>query len=177
MVIFAPLAIVFWLMSARNSMSVNAARIGFLLISATIGLSMSTVFLVYTHLSIARVFFMTAAAFGGLSLYGYTTSRSLSAMGSFMVMGLIGLVIASVVNIFLHSTGLQWGLSILGIVIFAGSPPGIRSRSRKPTTPATARKAGEEVDFRRAATLPRLHQHVPAAALSCSATAATERTA
>lgn len=119
-VIFAPLAIVMWLSAARNSMSVNSARIGFLLISATIGLSMSTIFLVFTHASVARVFFMTAAAFGGLSLYGYTTQRSLSAMGSFMAMGLIGLVIASVVNIFLQSSGLQWAMSIVAIGVFAG---------------------------------------------------------
>ena len=119
-VIFAPLAIVMWLSASRNSMSVNAARIGFLLISATIGLSMSTIFLVFTHASVARVFFMTAAAFGGLSLYGYTTQRSLSAMGSFMAMGLIGLVIAGVVNIFLQSSGLQWALSVVAIGVFAG---------------------------------------------------------
>ena len=92
----------------------------FLAFAALIGLSLSTVFVVFTGASIARVFFMTAASFGALSLYGYTTRRSLSAMGSFMVMGLFGLIIASVVNIFLHSTGLQWALSVLGIGIFAG---------------------------------------------------------
>jgi FtsH-binding integral membrane protein len=75
---------------------------------------------VFTQASIARVFFETAAAFGALSLYGYTTRRSLSAMGSFMVMGLFGLIIASVVNIFLQSSGLQWALSIVGIGVFAG---------------------------------------------------------
>ena len=119
-VIFAPLAIVFGLSAGRNSLSAGAARGIFLAFAALIGLSLSTVFVVYTHASVARVFFETAAAFGGLSLYGYSTKRSLSAMGSFLVMGLFGLVIASVVNIFLQSSGLQWALSILGIGIFAG---------------------------------------------------------
>jgi len=81
---------------------------------------MSAIFLVFTKASIANVFFETAAAFAGLSLYGYTTRRSLSAMGSFMAMGLIGLIIAMVVNIFLQSSGLQWALSVIGILIFAG---------------------------------------------------------
>jgi len=120
LVIFAPLAMVFWISSAMNSMSISTARGAFFAFSALIGLSLSTVFVIYTQASIGRVFFETAAAFGALSLYGYTTKRSLSAMGSFLVMGLFGLIIASVVNIFLGSTGLQWALSILGIGIFAG---------------------------------------------------------
>ncbi len=120
LVIFAPLGLVFAISAGRNSMSAGAARAVFLAFAALIGLSMSTIFLVFTKASIANVFFETAAAFGALSLYGYTTPRSLSAMGSFMVMGLFGLVIASVVNIFLASSGLQWALSILGIVVFAG---------------------------------------------------------
>ena len=120
MVIFAPLLIVFGLSAGRNSLSVNGARAVFLAFAALIGLSMSTIFVVFTGGSIARVFFETAAAFGALSLYGYTTSRSLSAMGSFMIMGLFGLIIAGIVNIFLQSTGLQWAISILGIGVFAG---------------------------------------------------------
>ncbi|HEY1943809.1 MAG TPA: Bax inhibitor-1/YccA family protein [Roseiarcus sp.] len=119
-VMLAPLALVFAISAGRNSMSVGTTRAVFLAFAALIGLSLSTVFVVFTGASIARVFFMTAASFGALSLYGYTTRRSLSAMGSFMVMGLFGLIIASVVNIFLHSTGLQWALSVLGIGIFAG---------------------------------------------------------
>jgi len=119
-VIFAPLAVVIGFSAGRNSLSVGAARGVFLLFAALIGLSMSTIFVVYTHGSIFRVFFETAAAFGALSLYGYTTKRDLSAMGSFMVMGLFGLIIASVVNIFLASSGLQWALSVLAIGIFAG---------------------------------------------------------
>lgn len=120
LVIFAPLALVFAISAGRNAMSVSMARTVFLAFAALLGLSLSTIFVVYTQVSIGRVFFVTAAAFGGLSLYGYTTSRSLSAMGSFMAMGLIGLVIASVVNLFLQSTGLQWALSVVGILVFAG---------------------------------------------------------
>jgi hypothetical protein len=120
LVIFAPLVVVFAFSAGRNSLSIGAARGVFLLFAALIGLSMSTIFVVFTHGSIFRVFFETAAAFGALSLYGYTTKRDLTAMGSFMVMGLFGLIIASVVNIFLQSSGLQWALSILCIGVFAG---------------------------------------------------------
>lgn len=119
-VIFAPLLVVFGLSAGRDRMSASTARLTFLAFAALMGLSMSTVFLVYTHASIGRVFFITAASFGALSLYGYSTRRDLSAMGSFMIMGLFGLIIASLVNLFLHSAGLQWALSILGVGIFAG---------------------------------------------------------
>jgi FtsH-binding integral membrane protein len=119
-IIFAPLLIVFGLSAGRDRMSASAARLTFLAFAALMGLSMSTVFLVYTHASIGRVFFITAASFGALSLYGYTTRRDLSAMGSFLIMGVFGLIIASLVNLFLHSAGLQWALSILGVGIFAG---------------------------------------------------------
>src|SRR4051794_18080519 len=119
-VIFAPLLVVFGLSAGRDRMSATAARLTFLAFSALMGLSMSVVFLVYTHASIGAVFFETAAAFGALSLYGYTTRRDLSAMGSFLVMGVFGLIIASLVNLFLHSTGLQWAISVLGVGIFAG---------------------------------------------------------
>jgi FtsH-binding integral membrane protein len=119
-VIFAPLAVVFGLSAGRNRLSAGGARAVFLAFAALMGLSMSTVFLVYTHGSIARVFFITAASFGALSLYGYSAKRDLSAMGSFLMMGVFGLIIASVVNLFLHSTGLQWAISVLGVGIFAG---------------------------------------------------------
>jgi len=99
---------------------VSTARATFLGFAALMGLSMSAIFLIFKMGSIANVFFETAAAFGGLSLYGYTTRRSLSAMGSFMAMGLIGLIIASLVNLFLHSGGLQFAISAIGILIFAG---------------------------------------------------------
>ncbi|MDR3406921.1 MAG: Bax inhibitor-1/YccA family protein [Methylovirgula sp.] len=120
LVVFAPLALVFFFSFQINRISASTARALFLVFSAAMGLSLSTLVLVYTGNSIARAFFITAASFGALSLYGYTTPRSLSAMGSFMMMGLFGLIIASVVNIFLHSTGLQFALSILTVIIFAG---------------------------------------------------------
>ena len=119
-VMLAPLAVVFGLSAGINRMSVSAARLTFIAFSALMGLSMSTIFLVYTHASIGLVFFETAAAFGALSLYGYTTRRDLTPVGSFLVMGLFGLIIASVVNLFLHSSGLQWALSVLSLGIFAG---------------------------------------------------------
>jgi FtsH-binding integral membrane protein len=119
-IILAPLALVFWLSARINSMSVATARNAFLAFAALIGLSMSTLILVYTGASIGRAFFATAAAFASLSLYGYTTQRSLSAMGSFMMMGVVGLIVAGLLNMFLHSTGLQFGISLLAVVIFAG---------------------------------------------------------
>jgi FtsH-binding integral membrane protein len=88
--------------------------------AALMGLSLSSIFLVYTTASISQTFFATAAAFGGLSLYGYTTKRDLSAFGSFLVMGLIGLIIAMVINIFLQSSALSFAVSAIGVLIFAG---------------------------------------------------------
>jgi uncharacterized protein len=92
----------------------------FMLYAALLGLMLSSIFLAYTHASIARVFFISAASFGGLSLWGYTTQRDLSAMGTFLTMGLIGLIIAMVVNIFLKSSGLDFIISGAGVLIFAG---------------------------------------------------------
>lgn len=117
---FAPLALVFAISAGRNSFSASTARMMFLLYAALVGLSLSAVFVIFKMGSVANVFFETAAAFGGLSLYGYTTRRNLSAMGSFLIMGLIGIVAASLVNIFLNSGGLQFAISILGVGIFAG---------------------------------------------------------
>ena len=84
------------------------------------GVSLSTIFIAYTDASIVRVFFITSAAFAGLSLYGYTTKRDLSGFGSFLVMGLIGIIIASIVNIFLESSALQFTISVIGVLVFAG---------------------------------------------------------
>ena len=84
------------------------------------GLSLSSIFLIYTGQSIVQTFFVTAASFGGLSLYGYTTKRDLSGMGSFLIMGLFGLIIASIVNIFLGSSALDFAISVIGVLIFAG---------------------------------------------------------
>jgi uncharacterized protein len=120
LIVLSPLALVFWLSARINSMSVSTARNAFIAFAALIGLSMSALLVVYTGASIGRAFFAAAAAFASLSLYGYTTQRSLSAMGSFMMMGVIGLIVASLINLFLHSTGLQFGISLLAVVIFAG---------------------------------------------------------
>jgi uncharacterized protein len=120
-IVLAPLGVVFWLSARINSMSVSTARNAFLAFAALIGLSLSALLVVYTGASFARAFFATAAAFASLSLYGYTTKRDLSAMGSFMMMGVVGLIVASLLNVFLlHSTAMQFGLSILTVVIFAG---------------------------------------------------------
>jgi FtsH-binding integral membrane protein len=119
-VMFAPLVMVFIFAARIESMSLSGAQTTFWVYAALMGLSLSSVFLVYTHGSITRVFFITAATFGSMSLWGYTTKRDLSGMGSFLVMGLIGIVIASIVNIFLASSALQFAVSVLGVVIFTG---------------------------------------------------------
>ena len=116
----APLAFIFLFSMKMDRMSSSAARGTFLAFAAVMGASLSTVLLRYTGASVTQTFFVTAAAFGGLSLYGYTTSRSLSGMGSFLMMGVIGLVIASLVNIFLASSALQFAISAIGVLIFAG---------------------------------------------------------
>lgn len=119
-VILSPLAFIFFIGARANTMSAATARNLFLAFAAVMGLSVSSMLLVFTGASIARVFFITAAAFGGLSLYGYMTQRDLSAFGSFLVMGVWGLVIAGLVNLFLQSTGLQFALSIIAVLVFAG---------------------------------------------------------
>jgi FtsH-binding integral membrane protein len=101
-------------------MSASAARMTFFAFAATMGVSLSTLLIRYTGASVTQVFFITAASFGALSLWGYTTKRSLSGMGSFLVMGLIGLLIASLVNVFVASSALQFGISVIGVLIFAG---------------------------------------------------------
>jgi FtsH-binding integral membrane protein len=119
-IIFAPLAFVFGLSAAVHRMQPATARLVFFAFAAVMGLSLSSIFLVFTGESIVRTFFITAAAFGGLSLYGYTTKRDMSGWGSFLIMGVIGLIIAMVVNIFLASSALQFAVSVLGVLIFAG---------------------------------------------------------
>jgi FtsH-binding integral membrane protein len=118
--ILAPLAMVFFLSARINHLSVSGAQIAFWAFSALMGISLSSIFLVYTGTSIARVFFITAASFGALSLYGYTTKKDLSGFGTFLIMGLFGIVIASLVNIFLGSTMLQFIISCVGVVVFSG---------------------------------------------------------
>jgi uncharacterized protein len=119
-VMLAPLGMVFFLSYRINKMSVAAAQTAFWVYAGLMGLSLSSIFLVYTGQSIVQTFFVTAASFGALSLYGYTTKRDLTAMGSFLIMGLFGLIIASVVNIFLASSALSFAVSVLGVLIFAG---------------------------------------------------------
>ncbi|MFS8147217.1 hypothetical protein ATY78_21980 [Rhizobium sp. R635] len=119
-VILAPLAVVFFLSFRIHQMSVSAAQTTFWVYAALVGLSLSSIFLVYTGQSVVQTFFVTAASFGALSLYGYTTKRDLSAMGSFLMMGLFGLIIASIVNIFLASSAMQFAISVIGVLIFAG---------------------------------------------------------
>jgi len=111
---------VFFLSFRINSLSASTARMLFFVYAASLGLSLSVIFLVYTHASITRVFFVSAAAFGALSLWGYTTKQDLTAFGSFLIMGLFGIIIASVVNIFLGSTQLDWIISVIGVIVFAG---------------------------------------------------------
>ncbi|WPZ36131.1 Bax inhibitor-1/YccA family protein [Thalassobaculum sp. OXR-137] len=118
-VMLAPIGMVFLISARVTSMSLSAARISFYVFAALMGLSLSSVFLVYTGESIARVFFITAAAFAGLSLYGYTTKKDLSGLGTFAIMGVFGVLIASIVNIFLASTALQFMISVGGVLVFS----------------------------------------------------------
>lgn len=118
-VMLAPIGMVFLLSARVAHMSLSSARISFYVFAALMGLSLSSVFLVFTGESIARVFFITAAAFAGLSLYGYTTKKDLSGLGTFAIMGLFGVLIASIVNIFLASTQMQFIISVAGVLVFA----------------------------------------------------------
>ncbi len=114
------LGLVFFISFRINRLSFGTAMTLFMVYAALLGVTLSSIFLAYTGASITRVFFISAASFGALSLYGYTTTRDLSPIGSFMIMGLFGIIIASLVNIFLKSSGLDWAISIIGILVFAG---------------------------------------------------------
>ena len=118
--ILAPLAMVFVISFGIQRLRPATAQMLFWAFAALMGVSLSSIFLVYTHTSIVRVFFITAASFGALSVYGYTTQRDLTGMGSFLMMGLFGIILASVVNIFLGSTMLQFIVSVVGVLVFAG---------------------------------------------------------
>jgi FtsH-binding integral membrane protein len=119
-IMFAPLAVIFAFGAGINRMSEGAAQGVFWLFSALMGLSISWIFAVFTGMSIAQVFFITAIAFAGLSLWGYTTKKDISGWGSFLIMGVIGLIVASLVNIWLASPGLSFAVSAIGVLIFAG---------------------------------------------------------
>lgn len=120
LVMFAPMLMVFAFGALIGRMSVSAAQLFFYAYSAMMGLSLSFIFAVYTGTSIAQTFLVTSIAFAGLSLYGYTTKKDLSGFGTFLMMGLIGLVVASIVNIFLASSALAFAISVIGVLIFAG---------------------------------------------------------
>tara|TARA_R110002012_G_scaffold115114_1_gene261979 strand:- start:573 stop:1349 length:777 start_codon:yes stop_codon:yes gene_type:complete len=119
-VMFAPLAFVFGFSTMINKMSAATAQVVFYAFAAVMGISISSIFLVFTGYSIAQIFLITSIAFAGLSLWGYTTKKDISGWGSFLIMGVIGLVVASIVNIFLASSALMFAISAIGVLIFAG---------------------------------------------------------
>jgi FtsH-binding integral membrane protein len=119
-VMLAPLGFVFFLSYQIDKIQSSTAQVLFWIYAALMGLSLSFIFMVYQGESIARVFFITAATFGSMSLYGYTTQRDLTGFGSFLFMGLIGIIIASIVNIFMASSALQFAISVIGVLIFTG---------------------------------------------------------
>ncbi len=119
-IMLAPLGLVMWLSFGINRMQASTAQALFWVYSALMGLSLASVFLVFTGASIARVFFITAGTFAAMSLYGYTTRRDLSQFGSFLFMGLIGIIIASLVNLFISSSALQFAISVIGVIVFTG---------------------------------------------------------
>jgi FtsH-binding integral membrane protein len=118
--LFAPLGIVFGLSFGINRISATTAQGLFWLYAALLGVALSTLFLIYTGVSIAQTFFAVAAAFLGLSLFGYTTKRDLSAFGTFLIMGVVGLLVAMLINLFLQSPAMQLAISAIGVLLFAG---------------------------------------------------------
>lgn len=119
-VMFAPLAMVFAFGAMINKLSAAGAQLFFYTFAAVMGLSLAWIFRVFTGVSIAQTFVITAIAFASLSIYGYTTKKDLSGMGTFLMMGLVGLIVASIVNIFLASSALMFAISVIGVLIFAG---------------------------------------------------------
>lgn len=119
-VLFAPLGLVFFLSARIQAMSAATARITFLIYAGIMGISLAPILLLYTGESIAQTFFISAGTFGAMSLWGYTTKRDLTGFGSFLFMGLIGVIIASLVNFFLHSSALAFAISIIGVLVFTG---------------------------------------------------------
>jgi uncharacterized protein len=117
---FAPLAFIFFIGFRADKMSQGGLQMAFWAFATVMGLSLASIFLVYTGTSIATTFFVTAVAFLGLSLWGYTTKKDLTGWGSFLIMGVVGLFVASIANIWLGSSTLQWVVSLLGVFIFAG---------------------------------------------------------
>lgn len=132
--VFAPLALVFTLSVGINRLSEPTVKALFWTYAILMGVSLSTILLAYTGVSVARTFFVTAAAFGGLSLWGYTTKRNLSAFGTFLIMGVVGLLIAMIVNMFLRSSTLDLIVSAIGVLLFAGLTAFDTQRSRASTS-------------------------------------------
>jgi FtsH-binding integral membrane protein len=120
LIILAPLGLVMLMSFGVQRMQASTLQLVFWIYAALMGLSLATVFLVFTGTSVARVFFITAGTFAGMSLYGYTTQRDLSQLGSFLFMGLIGIILASLVNMFIGSTALQFAISVIGVLVFTG---------------------------------------------------------
>lgn len=120
LIMFAPLIVVFGFSAMVNRMSAATAQTVFYGFAALMGLSLSSIFIVFTAMSITQVFLITAIAFAGLSLWGYTTKKDISAWGSFLIMGVIGLIVASIVNLFLQSPAMMYAISMIGVLIFAG---------------------------------------------------------
>jgi FtsH-binding integral membrane protein len=118
--LLATLGLVFFISFRINRLQASTALMLFMIYAALLGVTTSAIFLTYTHASITRVFFISAASFGALSLYGYTTQRDLSPIGSFLIMGLFGIILASLVNLFLKSSGLDFAISVIGVGVFAG---------------------------------------------------------
>ena len=119
-VMLAPLGFVWYFGAKIHSISVDTAKTYLWIFAGLMGLSMASIFVIYTSTSVVRVFFISASVFGAMSLYGYTTKKDLTAFGSFLIMGLFGLIIASLVNLFLQSSALQFGLSLIGVFLFIG---------------------------------------------------------
>ena len=119
-VMLAPLGFVLYLSAKINKMSVSSAQITFWIFSAIMGLSLASIFIVYTQASIARVFFISSGTFAAMSLYGYTTKKDLTKLGGFLFMGLIGIIIASLVNLFFQSSALHFAISVIGVLVFVG---------------------------------------------------------
>ena len=119
-VMLAPLGFVFYLSARMHKMSLSKAQITFWIYSAIMGLSLASIFIVFTQASIARVFFISSGTFAAMSLYGYTTKKDLTKLGGFLFMGLIGIIIASLVNLFVGSSALQFAISVIGVLVFVG---------------------------------------------------------
>jgi hypothetical protein len=160
----ASFALVFFIRFRINTLSAEMARLLFFAYATSVGLSLSTIFHVYTGASITRVFLISTATFGALSLWGYTTQRDLSGFGSFLFMGVIGIVIASIVNIFLKSTGLDWMISVIGVGLFAGLTAYDTRRIKGTYDGGDDAIRGPQGRDRCAVSIPRLHQSIHDAA-------------